>query len=113
MLPEDVEWERAVHGMFRQARRAGWTRQQLWMTVLWRTANARDRRALMLSACAEGWIELCAEDCQRYDTYTDLDVAMRLPVASKLTELDALLLRARTLAADHRAELRSVGLGRG
>jgi hypothetical protein len=114
VLSEDQDWQRTLHGQFRTARREGWTRRPLSMTVLWRTDSARDRQALLLQAEAEGGTAQSVEDVQSYgEAYGDSDVAVRFSVAPKLADVDGLLLRARTLASQHRAELRSVGLGPG
>ena len=114
MLSEEDDWQRRLHGLFRTARREGWTRRPLSMTVLWRTDSARDRQALLRQAEAEGGIEQSSEDVQNYgEEYGDSDVAVRFSVPPNLADVDGLLLRARTLASEHRAELRSVGLGPG
>jgi hypothetical protein len=114
VLAEDSDWQRTLHGLFRTARREGWTRRPLSMTVLWRTDNARDRQALLLQAEAEGGTVQGPEDVQNYgEAYGDSDVAVRFAVAPTLADVDGLLLRVRTLASEYRAELRSVGLGPG
>ncbi len=113
MLAEDEDLQRTLHGLFRTARRQGWTRRALWMTILWRTSRLRDRQALVLHAEEEGGTELSQEDCQQYEAYGPNDIAVRFSVAPKLIELDGLLLRARALAVEHRAEIWSVGLSRG
>ncbi len=84
------------------------------MTVVWRAGRARDRQALLLRAEAEGGSAQTLEDVQSYgEAYGASDVAVRFSVAPKLADVDGLVLRVRTLASEHCAVFRSVGLGPG